>query len=346
MMSTQPYAAVFKTQQTVSPAKSFSYPSLSFSLLTTLLLGSRRCYRVYSSYFKREVDVYTAEGDEAQSRLYRAATLAEKTQSSSNMVGMYLSRHRYTDGGIYEASMFLHKPSGRSGLKVGGYFVSEDACSRFEHYLATSSRSHGSRRANSLNANKRRKPQSKKLLPSLSALNASQVQRFPFMKENQRSQYGQPGDTTFPNTLNISPREVAGSPPFVHNHHQAIGAQMSDMHQHMASRQTVAFRNNQPSGSVPFHGNNHNPPFSNNGQVSPIYHEPLSNSRAWGSVYISSPFASPQSRQHSLHHREPLNDNRTTHYGYVYNNCNQITASNNAGYKNAAYSQNGQSSSA
>lgn len=71
------------------------------------------------------------------------------------MVGMYLSRHRDSDSGIVQASRFLHKPAGRSGLKVGGYFVSEEACRRFEKYLSTSSRSLANRNGKFLNPKSR-----------------------------------------------------------------------------------------------------------------------------------------------------------------------------------------------
>jgi len=48
---------------------------------------------------------------------------------------MYLARRRNGSDGIFQASRFKTKPSGRTGLKSGGYFVSFAVCKAFEaHY--------------------------------------------------------------------------------------------------------------------------------------------------------------------------------------------------------------------
>ena len=86
----------------------------------------------FSSYFGKEVEWYTAITDPTQTPLYRVSTLAQKLGCATNKVGMYLARRKTGGGGIYQASGFLHKPSGRVGLKAGGYFLSVAACREFE----------------------------------------------------------------------------------------------------------------------------------------------------------------------------------------------------------------------
>lgn len=48
---------------------------------------------------------------------------------------MYLARRRTVFDGIYQATEFANKPNGKTGLKIGGYFLTLDACLDFErHY--------------------------------------------------------------------------------------------------------------------------------------------------------------------------------------------------------------------
>ena len=98
--------------------------------------SGRRRLTHYVDYFGREVEFYTATGDPTRSTLYRVSTLAAKIECATNKVGMYLARRKTSGGGIYQAVGFLHKPSGRVGLKAGGYFLSLAACREFEAHFA------------------------------------------------------------------------------------------------------------------------------------------------------------------------------------------------------------------
>jgi len=82
----------------------------------------------------RDMDVYTAEIDRSHTLLVRASTLADKFRCATNKIGMYLARRRTVFPGIYQATEFLCKPVGRTGLKVGGYFLTLDACADFERH--------------------------------------------------------------------------------------------------------------------------------------------------------------------------------------------------------------------
>jgi len=48
---------------------------------------------------------------------------------------MYLARRRLNHDGIFQAVSFRKKPSGRTGLKAGGYFLSLAACQAFESHF-------------------------------------------------------------------------------------------------------------------------------------------------------------------------------------------------------------------
>ena len=90
----------------------------------------------YAEYFGKEVEFFTALSDPSRAILYRVSTLAARIHCATNKVGMYLARRKSTGGGIYQATSFLHKPSGRVGLKAGGYFLSLAACREFEAHFA------------------------------------------------------------------------------------------------------------------------------------------------------------------------------------------------------------------
>jgi hypothetical protein len=51
------------------------------------------------------------------------------------MLGMYLARRRTVLPGIYQATDFGSKPAGRAGLKIGGYFLTLEACEQFEQHF-------------------------------------------------------------------------------------------------------------------------------------------------------------------------------------------------------------------
>lgn len=90
---------------------------------------------MHQAYFGREMDVYTAEVDPKRRPLVRASTLADKFSCATNKIGMYLARRRTVFDGIYQATEFANKPAGKTGLKIGGYFLTLDACADFErHY--------------------------------------------------------------------------------------------------------------------------------------------------------------------------------------------------------------------
>lgn len=96
--------------------------------------GIRRM-TAFSPFFGKEVQIYTAANDPEKRVLYRASALAEKFNCATNKIGMYLARRRNGSDGIFQASRFKTKPSGRTGLKSGGYFVSFAVCKAFEaHY--------------------------------------------------------------------------------------------------------------------------------------------------------------------------------------------------------------------
>jgi hypothetical protein len=81
-------------------------------------------YSIFSDYFGRYVDVFTAVADPSKRQLFRASTLAAKLKCKTNKVGMYLARRREFQDDIYQATNFRRKPIGASGLKSGGYFIS------------------------------------------------------------------------------------------------------------------------------------------------------------------------------------------------------------------------------
>ena len=95
----------------------------------------QRIFKLYSPFFAKQVEVYTALSDPTQQTLYRASSLAEKFDYATNKVGMYLSRRRLHSGGIYQATGFRSKPAGRTGLKCGGYFLTIEACKEFENHF-------------------------------------------------------------------------------------------------------------------------------------------------------------------------------------------------------------------
>ena len=97
--------------------------------------ASQRTFKLYSPFFGKQVEVYTALSDVTQQTLYRASSLAEKFDYATNKVGMYLSRRRLHSGGIYQATGFRSKPAGRTGLKCGGYFLTIEACKEFENHF-------------------------------------------------------------------------------------------------------------------------------------------------------------------------------------------------------------------
>ncbi len=77
-----------------------------------------------------KVELYTAVSDPQQRTLYRASALADRFGCATNKVGMYLARRRHVQDGIFQATTFLQKPTGRSGLKAGGYFLSLEVQTR------------------------------------------------------------------------------------------------------------------------------------------------------------------------------------------------------------------------
>ena len=93
-----------------------------------------RIFNAYSPFFGAVVPVYTACDDHNHpSRvLFRAGSLAKKHSCSLNKIAMYLARQRSAANGIFQATNFVLKPRGVAGLKAGGYFLSIDACERYE----------------------------------------------------------------------------------------------------------------------------------------------------------------------------------------------------------------------
>ena len=89
----------------------------------------------HSSYFNKTVEVYTAVSDPSRRTLYRASALAEKFACATNKVGMYLARRRHCESGLWQSVGFRHKPSGRTGLKAGGYFLSQEICESFQFHF-------------------------------------------------------------------------------------------------------------------------------------------------------------------------------------------------------------------
>jgi len=122
--------------------------------------GSRLYIEKEHPYFNTNVDVYTAEDDPQQRTLYRASALAHKFQVATNQVGMYLVRRRHVEyvQGLFQASSFLCKPRGSSGLKAGGYFVSMELCKEFEEYMIQHSKHVRHRNRAALRKDGRREP--------------------------------------------------------------------------------------------------------------------------------------------------------------------------------------------
>jgi hypothetical protein len=99
------------------------------------LKKGHRVMSMFSDYFGKEMEIYTADNDPQVRVLFRASTLAEKFDCATNKVGMYLQRRRQADAGIFQAISFRGKPSGKTGLKVGAYFLSLQACTDFETHF-------------------------------------------------------------------------------------------------------------------------------------------------------------------------------------------------------------------
>ena len=100
-----------------------------------------RFFYEMSTYFGKEMEIYTASIDPQKRILYRASVLADKFGCATNKVGMYLARRRQASDGLYQATNFLFKPMGRTGLKSGGYFLSLEMCKAFErHFIKQTSR--------------------------------------------------------------------------------------------------------------------------------------------------------------------------------------------------------------
>eukprot|EP00475_Leptophrys_vorax_P043547 TRINITY_DN8408_c0_g1_i1.p1 TRINITY_DN8408_c0_g1~~TRINITY_DN8408_c0_g1_i1.p1 ORF type:complete len:813 (+),score=182.54 TRINITY_DN8408_c0_g1_i1:54-2492(+) len=101
-------------------------------------------YSIFSDYFGRYVDVFTAVADPQKRHLFRASTLAAKLRCKTNKVGMYLARRREFQDDIYQATVLRRKPMGATGLKAGGYFISLNACKKYEeHFSGGRSKSSG-----------------------------------------------------------------------------------------------------------------------------------------------------------------------------------------------------------
>ena len=121
-----------------SPAIVAHFSSIECGKLDT---NNVRFFYEMSAYFGKEMEIYTASIDPQKRILYRASVLADKFGCATNKVGMYLARRRQASDGLYQATNFLFKPMGRTGLKSGGYFLSLDMCKAFErHFIKQTSR--------------------------------------------------------------------------------------------------------------------------------------------------------------------------------------------------------------
>ena len=94
----------------------------------------KRQFEVWSDFFGRDVQVFTASLDPKSRILYRVSDLKYRINSRSNNIGMYFARRRVRQGGIYQATDYIFKTSGRNGLKAGSYFASLEACQKFEDH--------------------------------------------------------------------------------------------------------------------------------------------------------------------------------------------------------------------
>ena len=66
--------------------------------------------RLFSSFFNKEVDVFSADGDPEQNILYSAGQLSTHFGVSKNRLGMYLTRRKHLAGaGIFQASTIVGK---------------------------------------------------------------------------------------------------------------------------------------------------------------------------------------------------------------------------------------------
>ena len=122
-------------------------PALNKSIIECgvldLLTGARQLSH-HSAYFNKVVEVYTAVNDPQRRTLYRASALAEKFSCATNKVGMYLARRRHCESGLWQSVGFRFKPSGRTGLKAGGYFLSQEICESFQwHFMKQVGRKRG-----------------------------------------------------------------------------------------------------------------------------------------------------------------------------------------------------------
>ncbi len=97
-----------------------------------ILKNSIREYFHYSPFFKKEIEIYSAEIDEENQILYRASSLAEKLKCARSLIGMYLKRTIQYSRGIFQATAFKFKRSKINGLKAGGYFLTLEVCEEFE----------------------------------------------------------------------------------------------------------------------------------------------------------------------------------------------------------------------
>jgi hypothetical protein len=94
--------------------------------------GGQRVYEAYSPFFGCVVELYFADNYLSPGRiLFRAASLARKSNCTLNRVAMYLAGQRSAEAGVFQAASFRKKPRGCSELKQKGYFVSMYASQQY-----------------------------------------------------------------------------------------------------------------------------------------------------------------------------------------------------------------------
>jgi hypothetical protein len=89
----------------------------------------------FSPFFNREMRVFTALSDPLRRSLYPSSELREKVGCKISYLSTYLKRrHRrlLQSSGIFQAKTFVGKSVSDRSVRIGGFFLTDDECTRFE----------------------------------------------------------------------------------------------------------------------------------------------------------------------------------------------------------------------
>eukprot|EP00475_Leptophrys_vorax_P022914 TRINITY_DN3116_c0_g1_i2.p1 TRINITY_DN3116_c0_g1~~TRINITY_DN3116_c0_g1_i2.p1 ORF type:complete len:403 (-),score=70.70 TRINITY_DN3116_c0_g1_i2:33-1241(-) len=94
----------------------------------------QRQYSLHCEYTGQDEEVFLAQSDPQQRKLFRATLVSKRNNLKSNKIGMYLLRSKGALDGVFSAKCYSHKRRGidekgksktSKGLKPNSYFVTE-----------------------------------------------------------------------------------------------------------------------------------------------------------------------------------------------------------------------------